>query len=186
MSKRWLRTWVMLGVALAFNLLMLGLFFSVRDSEQPDCPPGWAGESCWEAQIAPAVARGLSAMVLPWVWGGGNLILILAWLAWLRSTSHEDRPQPGASAVPPGPVRQVVGPVWQVGEQGAVLRSRPAFGEPLAQLAPGEEVTERGRLGPMARVTTGAGVTGWVRASELSRPQQQGGGRAGADREVEP
>jgi endogenous inhibitor of DNA gyrase (YacG/DUF329 family) len=107
----------MLGVALAFNLLMLAVFFSLR-AERGDCPPGWVGESCWEAQIGPAVA----AEMWPWLWVGGDVILFLIWMAWLAGTSvGGGPPRPAASAAPaepaPAPAPAVFVPCPTCGKQ---------------------------------------------------------------------
>jgi hypothetical protein len=68
-------TGMLILVVLAFNLVMLLGFFSLR-ADRRHCPEGWAGESCWEAQIVPAAL----ADALPRWWVVGDAILGALWV----------------------------------------------------------------------------------------------------------
>jgi hypothetical protein len=157
-------TWVMLGVALAFNGLMAWWFYSPHS-----CPPTTADEF-W---LTDCVA-GWFALFGMWLLGDGVLVVIgVIWavLAFVRSRSApaEESWEPAA-------------PAWLVAGPGADLMWRLSDREPHAHLEAGTVVWEVERGQGQVRVTTPEGLEGWVDADRLEPTvQPTGDGEGGGD-----
>jgi hypothetical protein len=168
MSKWRPVTWVLILVVLAFNLIMLLGFFSLR-AERRDCPEGWAGESCWEAQVVPAAL----ADALPRWWVVGDVILGALWVTlgvgWIARRVLGDG----------GPAEE--GRTWRVAEPGAGLKDHTLSEQAVAHLATGTTVIETGRVGKHVLVTTPDGLSGWVAVDRLQPLPDAGSVEGGGD-----